>query len=208
MRLTISTGDGGAFGSEGDFNSGGDLKLRTGNAGFITLDAGDALGFNNNGGYIQLSAGNGANPNNQGGYLEIVGGDDSMGLGGGITIKAGNGLTEGGGNIILDAGNGGNVEIHPGGPTGLVKIFDSVLWASNQTFTFPNSSGTFSLLEADQTWSGLNKFEAGTNSTIYVGSSVKSGCIAIGDSDGSGVTYVTANDGVLSASTTKPSICQ
>jgi hypothetical protein len=39
-------------------------------------------------------------------------------------------------------------------------------------------------------------------------SSVKSGCIAMGDSDGSGVTYITANDGVLSASATKPSTCQ
>lgn len=28
------------------------------------------------------------------------------------------------------------------------------------------------------------------------------------DSDGNGVIYVTANDGVLSASTNKPSICQ
>ena len=78
----------------------------------------------------------------------------------------------------------------------------------NKTFTFPNSTGTFGLLEADQIWSGLNKFEAGANSIIYVGSSVKSGCIALGDSDGSGVTYITANDGVLTASSTKPSICQ
>ena len=84
----------------------------------------------------------------------------------------------------------------------------SGLDTSNKTFTFPNQSGTLGLIEADQTWSGLNKFEAGTNSTIYVGSSVKSGCIAMGDSDGSGVTYITANDGVLSGSSTKPSICQ
>lgn len=79
---------------------------------------------------------------------------------------------------------------------------------NTKNFTFPNASGTFGLLEPDQTWNGLNKFEAGTNSTIYIGSSAKSGCIALGDSDGNGITYVTANDGVLTASTTKPSTCQ
>jgi hypothetical protein len=51
-------------------------------------------------------------------------------------------------------------------------------------------------------------FQAGTNSTIYVGSSIKSGCIALGDSDNDGITYITANNGTLSASSTKPSICQ
>jgi hypothetical protein len=34
------------------------------------------------------------------------------------------------------------------------------------------------------------------------------GCFVLGDSDGDGVTYITANDGVLSATTTKPSTCQ
>ncbi|MBI2065968.1 hypothetical protein HYT60_00465 [Candidatus Woesebacteria bacterium] len=46
------------------------------------------------------------------------------------------------------------------------------------------------------------------NSTMFLGSSTSPGCIVMGDSDGSGVTYVTANDGVLSVSTIKPSICQ
>lgn len=52
------------------------------------------------------------------------------------------------------------------------------------------------------------------NSTLYIGSSDNStnntqrpGCLVLGDSDGDGVTYITANDGVLSATTTKPSIC-
>jgi hypothetical protein len=74
--------------------------------------------------------------------------------------------------------------------------------------TYPITSSTISLLETDQVFSGLNKFEATTNSTIYVGSSIKSGCIALGDSDDSGITYIIANDGVLSATSTKPSICQ
>lgn len=148
-----------------------------------------------------------------------------------ITANAGGGTSGAGGSIILTAGsatagnsNGGNISFVVGaktgsgtngafqiqtGGTGIKAILDaSSLAASDKTFTFPNATGTFGLLEANQTWKGLNKFEASTNSTIYVGSSVKSGCIAMGDSDSSGVTYVTANDGVLSASATKPSICQ
>ena len=42
---------------------------------------------------------------------------------------------------------------------------------------------------------------------LYLGSSSAPGCIIMGDSDGSGVTYLTANDGVLTASSTKPSAC-
>lgn len=44
--------------------------------------------------------------------------------------------------------------------------------------------------------------------TIHVGSNTIPGCVAIGDSDGDGITYLTANDGVLSASSTQPSNCQ
>lgn len=52
------------------------------------------------------------------------------------------------------------------------------------------------------------------SSTIYLGASINSpsghrtGCLVLGDSDGVGVTYLTANDGILTATTTKPSICQ
>ncbi len=51
------------------------------------------------------------------------------------------------------------------------------------------------------------------NSTLYVGASENSnmgqmpGCFVLGDSDGVGVTYITADDGVLSATDTKPGIC-
>lgn len=95
-----------------------------------------------------------------------------------------------------------------GGQIADAVLNTSLLTSISRTFTFPDASGTFGLLGVNQTWSGLNKFEASTNSTIYVGSSVKSGCIALGDSDGSGITYITANNGVLTSSTTKPSFCQ
>lgn len=117
--------------------------------------------------------------------------------------------------------SGGDIQLQPGSgilSDGSVQILNrdssAILDTSfltnsvEQSFTFPNFSGTFGLLEANQTWTGLNKFEASSNSTIYVGSSTKTGCIVLGDSDGAGVTYVTANDGVLSASTTKPNFCQ
>ncbi len=46
-------------------------------------------------------------------------------------------------------------------------------------------------------------------STLYLGTpSTVIGCIAMEDSDGFGTTYVTANDGVLSASDTKPVDCE
>ena len=46
------------------------------------------------------------------------------------------------------------------------------------------------------------------SSTLSIGHSTQTACIVMGDSDGSGVTYVTANNGVLSATSTKPSACQ
>lgn len=153
-----------------------------------------------------------------GGYVRLNGGQGRSGDGGNAYIWGGDGGLSGGNR------NGGSVEFRIGRKSGsgsygeyrflnpaqtTFGIFDfSLLSGTNKTFTFPDFTGTFGLLEVNQTWSGLNKFEANTNSTIYVGSSVKSGCIALGDSDGSGVTYVTANDGVLTASTTKPSVCQ
>lgn len=46
------------------------------------------------------------------------------------------------------------------------------------------------------------------DSTIILGNSTTPACIEAADSDGSGVSYITVNDGVISASATKPSFCQ
>lgn len=54
----------------------------------------------------------------------------------------------------------------------------------------------------------------GTNPTLYIGDvgnvqlGQQTGCLVMGDSDGDGVTYITANNGVLTASVTKPLTCQ
>ena len=79
---------------------------------------------------------------------------------------------------------------------------------SDRTFNFPDANGTFSLLEVENTFSNpVNNFISNTNSTIHVGTDGIPGCIVMGDDDSSGVTYVTANDGVLSASSTPPANC-
>ena len=52
-----------------------------------------------------------------------------------------------------------------------------------------------------QVWSSAS-------STIQIGDATHSGCIVMGDSDNAGLTYVTALNGVLTATTTKPSVCQ
>lgn len=140
------------------------------------------------------------------GGLVVIGGDVELGLGGAVAFKDQSGadvlnlFTAGDGIFGINA----NSQQYPSGAAHL----DIRNLSDERVFIFPNINGTFGLIENNQVWTGLNKFESTTNTTIYVGSSTKSGCIVMGDSDGSGVTYITANDGVLTASSTQPSICQ
>lgn len=46
------------------------------------------------------------------------------------------------------------------------------------------------------------------SSTIGIGNATHTGCMVMGDSDGLGISYLTILDGVLSATSTKPAICQ
>ena len=152
----------------------------------------------------------------RGGPLELTAGDGGVnGNGGplGLGAGTGQGLGQIGGDVIIEGGPGvngataGHVQIRDPQSGSYAQFITSSL-SDNRDFTFPDSSGTFGLLETNQIFSGLNKFEATNNSTIYVGSALKTGCIVLGDSDGDGVTYITANNGVLSATAAKPSICQ
>ncbi len=231
--LEISTGDGLGSGNGANLSLGaGNGGLVSGDGGAIYLTAGSAQGMNSGGGDIFLITGDGSGSVVAGSINVFAGNANGTANGGDFQVQLGaGGLTSGnGGEFHLTAGsarggnsNGGDFLFEAGqkngsGRNGLFlfedggthnrAILDTGSLLGSRTFTFPNASGTFGLLEANQTWNGLNTFEASTNSTIYVGSSVKSGCIALGDSDGSGITYITANDGVLSASSTKPSICQ
>jgi hypothetical protein len=149
------------------------------------------------------------------GELLIQGRNTNQGDGQYIFIAAGNG--DGGytgGDIIFEAGNGSEGDgrymfhAHDQTTSGILDFSALNSVSGDRTFFFPHASGTLGLLESNQTWMGLNKFEATATSTVYIGSATKSGCLVMGDSDGNGVTYVTANDGVLTATTTKPDICQ
>lgn len=161
------------------------------------------------GGDLTLSAGGNFETGN-GGDAFLLGGN-AAGNGGNVLIQGGIPESGKGGDVILStvSGSGGDGRIilaHIGSGQAILDV--NSLSSPDKTYSFPNLSGTFSLLEADQTFTGLNKFESSTSSTIYVGSASNTGCIALGDDDGNGVTYVTVNDGLLTASISKPSTCQ
>ena len=50
---------------------------------------------------------------------------------------------------------------------------------------------------------------SGAKPTLFIGSSSLAGCLEMGNSDGSaGINYITVLNGTISATTTKPSVCQ
>lgn len=111
-------------------------------------------------------------------------------------------------------GGGDTVNSGQGGILDFSQLSDGIGYTSYKTFTFPDATGTFSLLQSNQNFSGINTFSnpvnnfiSSSDSTVHIGADGIPGCIVMGDSDSSGVTYVTANDGVLSASTTPPANC-
>ena len=57
---------------------------------------------------------------------------------------------------------------------------------------------------------GIGNLEvlANTSSTIAVGNATHAGCIVMGDTDAGGVSYLTTLNGVLSATSTKPTVCK
>jgi hypothetical protein len=121
-------------------------------------------------------------------------------------------LNDSSGDAILNWGTANSIKLINGGGNGILDI--SSFSGDDKTFTFPNATGTFSLLESTQDFSGVNTFSnpvnnfiSSTDSTVHIGADGFPGCIAMGDSDSSGVTYITANNGVLSASSTPPANC-
>ncbi|OGE74034.1 MAG: hypothetical protein A3I07_01135 [Candidatus Doudnabacteria bacterium RIFCSPLOWO2_02_FULL_42_9] len=173
---------------------------------------------------LQIAAGNGGTISGDPGDVTISAGTVTSGNGGDVGLYASSGLgfNRNGGNIILQAG-----EQTGEGNTGAFKFligddYSGTLdfkFVTGQVFTFQNVSGTIPLLQANQTFTGsntfrnsVNKFVSNSNqSTVYIGSmdfGGTTGCIVMGDSDGNGVTYITANNGVVTASITQPSNCQ
>jgi hypothetical protein len=216
-HLTVLAGTGVSSGGNG-----GDLTVSAGSANTGATTA-------SNGGLIEIKSGQGR-AGGDGGELTIRGGTAiGGGNGGNIALVAGNGNlnaghisliagqgTTAGGDIHLRPGNNAHVNLYSGisGASALLNL-DNVL--GNKVFTFPSESGTFSLRELHETISGIKTFTnplnyfvagSGNTSTVYIGSTTIPGCLALGDTDNNGITYLTVNDGVLTASATKPSTCQ
>ena len=110
----------------------------------------------------------------------------------------GSGLTTANGNVYI----GDQVRGYNNNDANSIVIGTTAIGAGANTAVIGNSSMT-------DVYFGSSSANANTHAKkMYLGSSSIPGCIIIGDSDGSGVTYLTVNDGVLSASTTAPSACQ
>ena len=139
----------------------------------ITIDTGDGLGTGTGGG-ILLLAGTGGVTDGQGGAITLrAGAGQGAGAGALLDFGAGAGGENGnGGGMDFDGGEGGinggvggSLNFNPGygpggngtvniadGNSGIQAIFSTAsLATSNKTFTFPNATGTFVLLDATQT---------------------------------------------------------
>ena len=121
------------------------------NGGKVRLYGGDALdGSGGHGGYVRLRGGY-ANTNSIGGYVELQAGSSNQGVGGYITLDAGQGFTVGGalnlnagygtqtgGAILIHGGqggslNGGNVTIEGGYAGGVGNTSGEISISSGET---------------------------------------------------------------------------
>jgi hypothetical protein len=134
--------------------------------------------------------------------LEIQGGD--LAVGGVVVLgDCGAGIH----NVELD--NGGMGLFNIGSSEGSVATLDTTALSSNQTFTFPNISGTFALLENPQTFTGTQTFSNATYSALFNGGNVGIGTTSpsylchvngtLGFAPGNSVTPVNNGDIVMEA---------
>ncbi|GEM_PF-5783656 len=151
------------IGANGDQNGkGGDILLTGGNGGVVSGAGGD----------IVLNAGQGL-----GGVVPSYAGS--------ITLTAGRATVLGQKNGDIEMSDGANNYFFLGatGPTiGLSSdlpgfssnggshggFFDNTDFTADHIFIFPDYSGTLGLLEANQTWNGINTFSRGTGTTTIV----------------------------------------
>lgn len=128
----------------------------------------------------------------------------------------------GGANVVIGAAA---ANLQADGSTFLTTASNSV-YIGNSVQGFNNSDFNSIVIGTGAIGAGANKTVIGSSSMtdiyfgssdgfasthakkMYLGTSSVPGCIIMGDSDGSGVSYLTVNDGVLSVSTTAPSACQ
>lgn len=171
-----------------------------GKGGYLEITAGNG-GEYYDGGDLILYAGDGGNTSGGGGEVYLVGGYAlKEGHGGNVWIYGGEAASvsgsKDGGDIFLipgkKAGSGHDGKIYLGNPASpdfVAAILNtSLISASNKTFTFPNTSGTFVLDTASQTL---------TNKTITDPSNIIVSHLAINTQTGTSYTLTLSDDGKL-----------
>lgn len=185
-------------------------------AGSSAVDSGSYSG-----GPVDIRSGSGTGNSNGGNITIGSGGGGENGKSGDIILETAGGNNSG--DVVMNLNPGtsgyGHLKISQNGGMSYANLDFSVIDV-DQTYTFPNATGTIPLLGLDQEFTGSNTFSGQTtftnqvtnfisdpNSIVHIGADGFPGCIVMGDSDGSGVTYITADNGVLSASTSAPANC-
>jgi hypothetical protein len=168
------------------------------------------------GGDVTVEAGQGGDTGN-GGSADVTGGDGGPngGNGGSVLIRAGTpqgGNNNSGGDIVITGGDGlavnssgGNVSIRSGSKTGSgeIGVIQFSSGGANRLFKFPNFSGVFGLVEADQTWTGTNTFNKGASATTTVnfgmiGDATSRACFNTKDAaTGGDVSFYIANGAIV-----------
>jgi hypothetical protein len=153
----------------------------------------------------------------------FFGGYSTDGAGGDISIQGGEGILGNFAKIKVGGSGYGDIKfitahdknfIFNQGLSGNGLLDFHSITSIDRTFVFPDASGTISLLESTQEFSGVNTFSSPvtnfvneSNSTVHIGANGFPGCIVMGDSDNTGVTYITVKNGKINTSTTKPANC-
>lgn len=108
------------------------------------------------------------------------------------------------GLIIGVVGSGGS-QIPMGGLIhNIQESFDAGIAVNGTEFI----SDSRALSVTSGVFAGKLTVSESTNSTQYLGSATRTGCLVIGDTDGAGVSYCTLLDGTMTCTSTQPGICQ
>lgn len=149
---------------------------------FASMNSG-SLSSDGRGGDFLLQGGS-VHVQNEGGYTGLLGGEtviEGGGVGSGGDFATGAGIAFKSGFWDGSDWIGGSMEITPGmgndqrgyvmfndPQTGNKANINTSLLTVDHLYSFPDSTGTFGLLESNQTWVGLNTFNAGSNATTTV----------------------------------------